>query len=306
MEISDVKKKVLITGVNGMLGSTLAHLFQEKFEVFATGTKKNSFGFLKNYLSFDLKRDSYEELVAWSDPDVIIHCAALTSGNHCENHPHEAIKVNGLTLYKFTRSIQKETKIIYISTDAVFSSDTHMASEKDCPNPQSIYGKTKELGEFFLLNSEVDFSIVRTTIVGLNLDSSRVGFVEWIINSAKGNEEISLFDDVLFNPIAIWDLAEQLGCILNSGSAYSRKILHIAGKEPISKYQFGIELLRKLNLPVEQVRKGSIKDMPDRAKRSTDQSLNCSYYEYLAKIELPNLEKTIGAIKENLEHYEKN
>ena len=201
--------------------------------------------------------------------------------------------------------MQKKTRIIYISTDAVFSSNQHKASEDDCPYPQSTYGKSKELGEFFLINSKVDFTIVRTTIVGLNFDSSKVGFVEWIINSAKRNEEISLFDDVLFNPIAIWDLAEQLEIILNSGSAYSRKILHIAGKESYSKYQFGMELLRKLSLPVAQVRKGSIKNMEDRAKRSADQSLDCGYYESLSRIKLPSLEETIETIRENLKHYEK-
>lgn len=300
-----MKKRLLITGANGMLGGTLVRLFQEKFEVYATGTQKTSFGFVQNYKAFDLKSDSYRDLVEWSSPDIIIHCAALTNGNYCQQNPMEAFKVNGVSLKSFTDAVSGETKIIYISTDAVFSSQLHMASEKDCPRPENVYGKSKELGEFFLLNSEVDYTIVRTTIVGLNFNPSKVGFVEWILNSAKKKEEINLFDDVLFSPITIWDLAEQLENILNSGSAYSRKTLHIAGKEPCTKYQFGMELLKRLDLPIEQVRKGSIKDMEGRAKRSTDQSLDCSYYQSLAKNKLPDLDTTTKTIKENLEHYEK-
>lgn len=300
-----MKKRVLITGANGMLGGTLVHLFQANHEVFATGTREKSFEFIKNYLPFDLKNDSYEELISWAKPDIVIHCAALTNGNYCEKNPLEALKVNGLVLKKFTDCIGENGKIIYISTDAVFASETHMATEKDCPKPQSMYGKSKELGEFFLLNSEVDFTIIRTTIVGLNFDPSKAGFVEWIINSGKIKEEIGLFDDVLFSPISIWDLSEQIENIIESFSKYSRKILHIAGRDACTKYQFGISLLKNLNFPVEQVKRSSIKEMKGRAKRSTDQSLDCSFYQILSNTKLPDLEDTVKKITQNYRHYEK-
>ena len=298
-------KRLLITGANGMLGATLVRLFQEEYEVYATGSKESGFSFVQNYKSFDLRDGSYEELLEWSNPDAIIHCAALTNGNYCQKNPMEAFEVNGLSLKKFTDATKSRAKIIYISTDAVFSSQVSKATERDCPRPENIYGKSKELGEFFLLNSEADYTIVRTTIVGLNFNPSKVGFVEWIINSAVRNEEITLFDDVLFTPITIWDLAKELKNIISTGSDYSRKTLHIAGKETCTKYRFGVELLRKLNLPVQQVRKGSIKDMEERAKRSTDQTLNSGYYESVAKTRLPDLEKATETIKENLVHYEK-
>lgn len=300
-----MKKRVLITGANGMLGGTLVNLFQDRYEIYATGTQPNGLSFFNNYKPYDLRSNSYEDLLKWSDPAVIIHCAALTNGNHCQQNPMEAFQVNGLPSRTFSESIKPETKIIYISTDAVFSSQIHMASEKDCTSPENVYGKSKEIGEFFLRNSEVDYTIIRTTIVGLNRDPAKKGFVEWILNSAENNNQISLFDDVFFSPISIYDLAEQIEIIFNSGPKFSKKILHIAGKSPCTKYEFGIKLLQRLNLPVDRVEKGSINDMEGRAKRSTDQSLDCSYYESLAETDLPDLEKTVEKIKANYKDYEK-
>src|SRR5690606_21964844 len=150
----------------------------------------------------------------------------------------------------------------------------HLANETDCVNPESIYGKSKEMGEFFLKTSESHFTIVRTTIVGTNLNPKRQGFVEWIINSAKNKSEISLFDDVLFTPISIWNLADQLRYIIENGHEFSRETLHIAGSEICTKYQFGITLLKALNLPIETIKKGKIAYFVERAKRSTDQTLN--------------------------------
>ena len=186
-------------------------------------------------------------------------------------NPLEALNVNGLSVNNLLNSTDSNVKIIYISTDAVFPSNLHLAKEKDCVHPENIYGKSKEMGEFFLLNSVRDYLIVRTTIVGLNENKSKSGFVEWIINSSKNNETISLFEDVVFNPISIWDLAEELKYLIVEDKIDS-EILHIAGNEICTKYEFGKLLLEELKLPTLNVSKGSIKAFKDRAKRCSDQS----------------------------------
>ncbi|MGJ8591437.1 MAG: SDR family oxidoreductase [Aquaticitalea sp.] len=294
-----MKKNVLITGATGMLGATLVESFQEDFNVFATGSKTPEIHIADHFMAFDLSISDYTPLIEWSKPDVIIHCAALTNGNYCEQHPSEAFLVNGITLNKFTKAVAEKTHIIYISTDAVFSNDTHYASEDDHVNPESVYGKSKEIGEFFLTASTSNYTIVRTTIVGTNRNSNRQGFVEWIVNSSKNNIDISLFDDVKFTPISIWNMANQLKHIIQNPSNFSRKIVHVAGSEIGSKYQFGIALLKALNLQTETIKCGKISDFKDRAKRSTDQTLNCKAYEDLSKTKLPNLTQTIQEIKDN-------
>ena len=288
-----------------MLGATLVHLFEEEYDVFSTGTKVQDLNEGQKYFPFDLRSKSYHELISWSDPDVVLHCAALTNGNYCESNPLDAFEVNGLTSKKLADSVPDKTKIIYVSTDAVFPSELHLAKEDDCTRPESVYGKSKELGEFFLFQSDKDFTVVRTTIVGLNRNDSRRGFVEWILDSARRNETIQLFDDVVFTPISIWDLAKHLEIIFTSNAQFSRKAVHITGKEVCTKYHFGTELIKSLGLSAEGVKRGSITKMDGRAKRSTDQSLACDYYIKTAKEDLPGLKETIESIKKNYKQYEK-
>ena len=287
--------KILITGATGMLGATLVRILSKNHEVFATGNSEYK-DCPVPYRQFDLSSFSYEELIFWSNPDIIIHSGALTNGNYCNRNPLEAFNVNGLSTRKLLDATNENVKIIYISTDAVFPSSLHMAKELDSVFPENIYGKSKELGEFFLLNSNRRFSIVRTTIVGLNENTSKSGFVEWIINSSLRNESISLFDDVIFNPITIWDLGIELEFLITSNSV-SSEILHIAGTEYCTKYEFGIKLLESLNISVTNIENGSIKSFIDRAKRCSDQSMDCNYYQNKYGRELPSLDKTVQTIK---------
>lgn len=279
-----------------MLGSTLVKLYQRDYLVFATSSSAYGLDYFENYMSFNLSSEDFSDLLNWANPDVIIHCAALTNGNYCADNPEESFQINGLTLNKISKTAKKGTHIIYISTDAVFPASLSMAKETDCVDPESVYGKSKELGEFFLKQSESDFTIVRTTIVGFNQKPNKQGFVEWIINSSLKDEEIELFSDVIFTPITCTDLAEQLRLVMSSTKVKNRGVLHIAGKEAFSKYRFGTSLLKALDLPSTNVTESSIQKFEGRANRSADQSLNSSFFQKENNKVLPNLEKTIQSL----------
>lgn len=278
-----------------MLGATLVKEFAADFEVYATGNS-NFENQPPNYKVFDLGSDSYAELIEWSKPNVIIHSAALTNGNYCDKNPLEALNINGVSLRKFSEVIDSSVKLIYISTDAVFPSELHLAKENDVVNPESVYGKSKELGEYFLINSDTNYTIVRTTIVGFNENQSRQGFVEWIIKSAIEQQEIGLFDDVIFTPISIFDLAAELQHIIRTNKNVSEK-LHVAGSEVVTKYEFGVALLTALGLSTQNVKATSINSMADRAKRCADQSFNCENYQSKYNRTLPNLAQTVKSLK---------
>ena len=294
-------KNILITGASGMLGSSLVNDLKNQFNIYATG---NSFFKEQHtkFMKFDLKSDCYLELIEWANPDVIIHCAALTNGNFCEENPKDAFDINGISVQKFLKSTNNDVKIIYISTDAVFPSSLNLAKESDCVFPENVYGKSKELGEFFLKTSiDRSYTIIRTTIVGLNLNTNKLGFAEWIINSSKESKQIGLFTDVLFSPISIWDLINEIKFLIKTDNINS-EVLHIAG-ELCTKYDFGCKLLDKLNISKKTLCKTLISSYKDRAKRSNDQSLDSSYYSEKYQRELVSLDQTILKLKA---HYEFN
>lgn len=293
--------RILITGVSGMLGAFLYKILEKENEVYGTGNsifeEEPS-----NYKVFDLKSENYNEIIKWSNPDLIILSGALTNGNYCNENPSEAFEINGISVKKFLNATNRSVKIIYISTDAVFPSKLHLAKENDCVSPENIYGKSKELGEFFTFFSQRQFCVIRTTIIGLNINSKKIGFVEWIINSSKVSETISLFDDVVFNPISIWDLGKELNYLISLKS-FPNEVLHISGTEIITKYEFGHALLKKINLNTNILKRGSIKSFKDRAKRCNDQTLDCNYYQNKFNRQLPNFFNTLEIIKH---YYESN
>lgn len=291
------KSRMLITGASGMLGGTLVKYFAADYEVYATSSQSD-LPFAERHLQFDLNSEDYEPLVSWSQPDVIIHSAALTNGNYCDQNPELALQTNALSLHKLGLSADSNTRILYISTDAVFSGETQNSTEKDHAASESVYGKSKELGEFFLELRSQNFTIIRTTIVGVNQLSGRQGFAEWIVNSAKGEERIGLFEDVLFTPISCSSLAHKLSSIIDQNLFVNERV-HIGASEIYSKYDFGIALLEELGLSTNHVDRGQITSFEDRAKRATDQSLDSSYFEKKTGIKLPGLKETVKQLKED-------
>tara|TARA_R110002111_G_scaffold121226_4_gene184906 strand:+ start:6410 stop:7294 length:885 start_codon:yes stop_codon:yes gene_type:complete len=291
--------RILITGVSGMLGATLANMLEEEHEVYGTGNS-NFDEQPKDYKVLDLNSNNYQDIIEWSKPEIIILSGALTNGNYCNNNPDEAFSINGISVKKFAEATGANVKFIYISTDAVFPSALHLAKESDCVSPENVYGKSKELGEFFTKLSDREFCIIRTTIVGLNINSKKSGFVEWIINASKTAEDISLFDDVVFNPISIWELGNEIKHIV-SLKDFPNEILHISGTEIVTKYKFGMELLKHLNLDTTTIKSGLISSFKDRAKRCNDQTLSCDYYQEKYNRKLPKLSDTLQSINQYYE-----
>lgn len=297
MNFKNIKLNILITGASGMLGSTLAFNLKDKFNVFGTGNS-DFINAKFNYLKFDLLSDDFNELIKWSQPDLIIHCAALTDVDYCQSNPWEALNVNAYSVKKLINATQDFVKFIFISTDAVFPFKLHMAKENDFRSPENIYGKSKELGEYFLLNSNREYLILRTTIVGLNTYNFKKSFVEWILNSVRAKKTISLFDDVFFTPISIWDFISEIRFLIDNDFVDS-KVLHISGSEVITKYDFGFNLIKNISLNTKYLRKGKLDDVDLIAKRSNDQTLDSSYYQRKFERKLPKLKDTINSLIEN-------
>ena len=168
-----------------------------------------------------------------------------------------------------------------------------MSREYDVLGPHNVYGFSKLKAEKILNKSEINYTIIRTTIVGLNENTKNDNFVSWIIKSAISGKKITLFKDAIFNPISIWDLVKEIEFIIFN---IENKILHISGSETISKYEFGKKICNHLNLNSDFISSGSIKNFNFLAKRSSDQTLDCSLYEKISGRKLPDVKDTIKSI----------
>ncbi len=285
-------KRVLVTGASGMLGAALVSRWSSRFNVLATGRSDFAGNPAREFLKFDFKTDSCHDLAGWARPEVIVHCAAMTNVDACELAPDEARLINGESVASLMAAAPL-ARVILISTDAVMPRDTHLADETARPAPQNVYGESKRHGERIMMAAAGDHCIVRTTIVGCNLNQAHVSFAEWIVHSLRADRPVSLFEDVVFTPITIWRLADELGWLIEHRAP---RLLHISGVGPISKYDFGVSLCHALGLHPDLISRSRLAEGRFTATRSRDQTLSSRLFESVSGHLLPFVPDTVGEL----------
>jgi len=277
--------RVLVTGASGMLGSAIVKRWAERHDVYATGGHALSAPW--RYRAFDLAQPDHAPLIAWAQPELIVHCAAWTAVDACERDPERALDINGRSVERLLAAAP-DARMIYISTDAVFGDRTAPLVETDAPGPINAYGRSKLVGESFVGERGV---IVRTTVVGWNIDPHKQSFIEWIVRSLEKSERITLFTDTLFNPMAATLFADELEHLVTARGCW-----HIGGHDAQSKYDFGVALCDQLHLDRGLIAEGRIADARFAARRSADQRLSVASYERAFGRRLPTCAETIAAL----------
>ena len=183
--------RLLITGASGMLGANLCNMLKDSFHAYGTSRNNYNGNKINNYKIFNLLEDDYSELLEWAKPDCVIHCGAITDIDYCQREKRKAMYVNGHSVRKFMK-LKFNFKLIYISSDAVYGKNTHMACINDFTKPLNIYGESKLLGEQYCTERNKVNTVLRVTIIGRNLNESKMSFTEWIVNSVKNKESITL------------------------------------------------------------------------------------------------------------------
>jgi len=108
-------RKVLITGVSGLLGANLAFKFKDKYSV--TGLYNAHKPLINGVraVKCDLAGDRIHVVVRDVCPEVVIHCAALTDVDYCEQHPEEAYRINAESSGQIARAAEATgSKMVFI------------------------------------------------------------------------------------------------------------------------------------------------------------------------------------------------
>ena len=286
--------KILITGGSGLLGSNLSKLATSKFEVYAT-YNKNEVG-MKDVHFFQIDLTKKEQLVKIEQirPDFIIHCAALTNVDYCEDNPNETYNQNVLASINITEIAPKiGAYLIHISTDSVFDGAKGNYKEDDMPNPINVYGKTKLEAEQKILSIHAYSCIVRTNIYGWN-KRDKFSLAEWMLNKLTNNEELPALKDIYFSPILVNDLAEVL---FKLQEKKYEGIVHIAGSETCSKLDFAYIIAEVFGLDKSLIKPISIHELGLKAPRGRNTSLNVSKAEKILKEHLPKAKDGLVKMK---------
>ncbi len=265
-------ERVLITGVSGLLGSNLALVLSDCFEII--GTYHQHPLSLNNceIVSMDIAQaDKTWAIIRQVEPHVVIHCAAETRVDYCEEHPEEAFRVN----VEGTENVAKGAahvgaKFVYVSTDSVFDGREGMYSEVSSPNPLNVYARTKLAGEGVLKQHVMDHLIVRTNIYGWNA-RPKFSLAEWILDRLDHGQTVPGFADIHFSPILANDLAEILVDMIRAGLW---GIYHVGARERCSKLAFARMLCRVFDRDMVLIQPANSNEAGFKARRPKDTSFD--------------------------------
>ncbi len=287
--------KIFVTGGSGLLGSNIVMAAKSRFEVWASYYRNQVEMSGARFLQMDLTDKSQLGSIQQFNPDLIIHCAALTNIDVCEDDPAEAYRQNVLA----TRNVaelanQTEAYLIHISTDAVFDGERGNYRETDEPNPISVYGQTKLRAEQELLSIHPSSAVVRTNIYGWNkLD--KFSLAEWMLSKLENSEELPAFSDVIYSPLLVNDLVVRLFALYDNMFS---GILHLAGGQSCSKMDFANVVAEVFERDKHLIKETSVNDVNLRAPRGRNISLDVSRAQDVLNTSLPNVREGLVEMKQ--------
>lgn len=228
------KKKVLITGSNGMLGKALVKRLSRKYSIKAISREDADITDL----------NAIAKVITKAKPDIVIHTAAYTKVDDCESNFLLAYKVNAIGTRNVTIACQRiDASMVYISTDYVFDGTKESPyTEFDATNPLSVYGKTKLAGEEFVRQILNRFYIIRTSWL---YGAGGVNFVDTIVNKAKTEKELKIVDDQRGSPTYVNDLADKIGEIIKE-EKYG--IYHVTNSGSCTWFEFAKRIIEYSNI----------------------------------------------------------
>jgi dTDP-4-dehydrorhamnose reductase len=189
--------------------------------------------------------DDVQTFIFDMKPDVVINCAAYTDVDRAEVEIDRAFSVNALGARNIAIACEEiAAKLIHFSTDYVFDgTGVTPYREWDCPNPQSIYAKSKLLSEKYVMAYCKKHFIIRTAWLYGNHGGN---FVKTIVKRASEEGVLRVINDQKGNPTNAIDLAHHVMKLVPT-EAYG--IYHATGNGICTWYDFACEIVRLAKLP---------------------------------------------------------
>jgi len=252
--------KILITGINGMLGSCLKETLKERHEIFGidlTNTLDDPQTFVVDLTNYE----STYKTITRVNPDIVVHTAALTDVDKCEIDPDLAYRINAISTRNVAVCCQRfDAALVYISTDYVFSEERPKGNnegytEYDEVKPLSVYARSKYEGERYVSGLLNKYFIARSSWL---YGASRKNFVTQVADSLKDNKTVNMAEDLVSSPTYVKDLAHALAKLMET-QLYG--LYHVTNSGFGSRYEVAKEIAKLCGSEGTNIRKVSLKDL---------------------------------------------
>ena len=267
--------KLLITGASGFLGWNLCQQAQLNWQVYGTYYSHPVTMPGVSLAKIDLTDySSLQALFAQIKPSAVIHTAAASKPNFCQTHPDESYKINVTAAENIARLCAEcNSPCAFTSTDLVFDGQNSPYKETDPVSPITYYGEQKVVAEQKMLAIHPAIAVCRMPLMfGLPSPVAN-SFLQSFVSNLKAGKELNLFVDEFRTPASATTAAQ--GLLLAIAKQF-RGILHLGGKERISRYDFGLLLADILHLSPALIKPSKQADIAMVAPRSPDTALDSS------------------------------
>src|ERR1700679_641307 len=281
--MSGPSQLVWITGAHGLIGNYLvqtAPRFAPHWRVRAL-----------TRADFDLLDFAAVEREFKKDrPQLVIHCAAVSTVAEAQKNPDHAWRVN-VEMTRLLAGLASEGRLIFFSTDLVFDGRRGNYIETDAVNPLTWYGETKAAAEK-IVGQNPRHLVVRTSINGgVSIPGNRAFNEQLRAALQASGQGMTLFTDEFRCPIpasetarAVWELAQKNGA----------GIFQVAGAEKLSRWQIGQLLIGRWPEVKVKIQSGSARDFAG-PPRALDTSLDISKIQKFLSAPLPGLTGWLAA-----------
>lgn len=257
--------KILIIGASGLLGTKLFEVLSKHNEVVGTYFSKKTAKC--NYLDIT-KKPSVEMFFNKTEPDVIVHAAAIPDADYCEENRNITKKIHVDGTKHIAEACKKNNcKLVYISSDYIFDGEHGPYKEDSKPNPVNYYGVTKLEGEEIVQKNSDDYIIARPAIL-YGYHNSKSSFVAQTLDKLQNKEKIFADNKIIKYPTLTDDVSWAVDKLIRNNA---KGIFHTAGNEPVTRYQWAVKIARAYELPTDNIFEEESKY---KAKRPLDVKLN--------------------------------
>jgi len=267
--------RLLITGGSGLLGSkTASTAVQKGYETY-TGYNDHE-ATNGTPVKFDIcNKREVEKAFEKVKPDAVIHAAALTNVDKCEEDNELTRRVNiGGTKNITEAAVQIKAFLVYVSTDYVFSGEEGSYKETDEPNPVNNYGLTKLEGEKIVTSLNLEWCITRSSVIyGSTPATGKDNFVLWAINKMRNGEQLKIVNDQRVSPTLNTNLAEM---IIEVVERKLTGVYHLSGATALTRYDFTKKIAETFDFNESLLTPVTSKTMNWTAMRPIDSSLDVS------------------------------
>jgi dTDP-4-dehydrorhamnose reductase len=270
-------KKLLITGASGFLGWYLCEAaHQAGWQVFGVSYQKAIAPVHYPIYPLDLTDFvAVREYMTELQPDAVIHAAALSQPNACQMQPEQSYQINVIAAINLAGlCADAGVPFVFTSSEQVFDGESAPYRESDRPNPLNLYGEHKALAEVGILQRHPTAAIARMPLM-YGASPYAPSFLQPFVAKLKAGERLDVFVDEWRSPVSGVDAAAGILLALEQvqGIVHLGRIVHLGGKERISRAQFGERLVEQLGLPPSLLNPCQQADVPMAAPRAKDLSL---------------------------------